>query len=1088
MSFGAELFDSNKPYPSLVNFTNNVCGIYKNQKEAFIGLLEDFFSKKAYADIGFPIPPPLAERFHLEAATLWAVAKDVHLKGRKVRMRQLLANIAKVAGISLEQAKLSKPFYQIVVSEGDNPRAYWGWIEGSYVLDSEMLKTKLRSGTLYFNSQELKPEVLLGLQRMVAYRDFLKTPEGSFDINYEMIFDLAIFAHVWGISSLGKLVADLAQKIGLEKPSPKEKKEIESIKERYDKQLLDKALAAPGDRNERSNYYILSTKTRLDEVKEVTASIKLTRFDEAEDGGAWFSKSDPFGSMLLFTGRCCALSTSEQLRFFSTVRFFFSGAFNAKSYLIPPALKARFSEIVLPFLLKTMQLEEAKRHQLLASVQRVTKEAFPNLPARDQLRLIHNHYGPAQMPMRVEFGWVASPVANPAVLEIQSEAPLFVEENQELKSPVEIVGRLLAGLEYEIPAWIEQANTAIQKMGHPIEIKTLLARSLHRERVRNFVRANMRNSFTPDVKQLNQEQVYQLFLFGLEINPNSFKSRIEDILDKSEHRAVLFARVEASATAEQQQALQEYYRDRFLARVPYKERGPYNRKPQETFVKNTLESFKNYPSKYAEKAQREKEILSEKKQRDLIDEDFRTIHTYLLSPEAVDTAQKGGLDAARQLLVKGIEEVHPELIVGTIFERFVAEFFPNHVEQKNNFLKTLEALLEASSAKSYPSSGAIENFVRQHPLSDEEIVQAWEILTGDRCKTWLRAHAKDVDQQSIRYYCKDGYHADALAVALPFRKALAKAAGAEGAVHAKECAFLNAYVPTAEERDVIPSALTLMKERNIDAAEVAWLASFLKKDEGRALFATEQQAKVYPRLLHLLERIPLSKAFATTFMTTFEKEIGTAYGDYLKYSSGILQHCVQTVHLCEGKASRDLFRLGIPNGSLWNFFWIEAVGLVENRVINTWLNLNGEEFMSRALLDSFKEADRELPLNRQMYDFLKTLKAKNTDQKLLDFLNSAILDTIRSRITIWEDLDTEAGKTKVLEELQRSAWLYDLTRGKANQGYYFLIDPQLGGKLTEGYFPQAVEYLKQVICELPGKKEATFETREEGPQEQCIVS
>ena len=139
-------------------------------------------------------------------------------------------------------------------------------------------------------------------------------------------------------------------------------------------------------------------------------------------GSKWFNNSQPYRSIVRFTGRCASLSVEEQNRFLSAVRHFFTTqAYHNQCSKIPRPLKDRVVNLDLPFLLQAMQYEsESERKRVLTCVQFVTKQQFSS----DTVVALNRYGNGKKTPSAVRIGWVTK---TPSSASSSSGKPPYTE-------------------------------------------------------------------------------------------------------------------------------------------------------------------------------------------------------------------------------------------------------------------------------------------------------------------------------------------------------------------------------------------------------------------------------------------------------------------------------------------------------------------------------------------------------------------------------------------------------------------------------------------------------------------------------------
>ena len=363
-------FDTQCPYKSIAKFTNKYTLLLDEDKEKFINDLEIFFSERAYNDRTHPMPADFRKRFvEFDVPTLHAVTKQLAISEGTFRGDRLIANIAKVADIALGSSEDPRSIYQVKVFDKDDSEKlkYWGWIPSQYVTSSEGLTKHIQNGHIVMEEEAIKPSVLLALHRILNSQRNEAKKEIRIDLSFDALLDLVVSANEWkGKDILNNLEHDFQGKFDDED----RKEEFIRAMKRQD----ETKLSASFDELEKK-----IQKAREDKRQEVTLTLP-----HYKNGGEsrWFNEEAPYGSIVQFTARSCALSKEEQLRFYSAVRRFFTIAYDDKVVEIPKTLERQFAQVALPFLLGTMQHEQPERERLFACIQLVANRNFPQLQSQ----------------------------------------------------------------------------------------------------------------------------------------------------------------------------------------------------------------------------------------------------------------------------------------------------------------------------------------------------------------------------------------------------------------------------------------------------------------------------------------------------------------------------------------------------------------------------------------------------------------------------------------------------------------------------------------------------------------------------------
>lgn len=185
-------FDCSNPYHSISNFVN--CQDYFFDKESFIQDVETFFQKEAYQDKKIKLN---SEFNYNDLRTLKMIAKQLQLENRQFRLRQLFANIAKVAD-------LSSTFFENSIYQLKGNDDCWGWIPGKYVKGSILNKTN--NNEIYIDA---KPSTLFFLQQ---YFSWCKEKGTSLPLPYSGIIELKNFAEKYNINKLKNELEEIITK------------------------------------------------------------------------------------------------------------------------------------------------------------------------------------------------------------------------------------------------------------------------------------------------------------------------------------------------------------------------------------------------------------------------------------------------------------------------------------------------------------------------------------------------------------------------------------------------------------------------------------------------------------------------------------------------------------------------------------------------------------------------------------------------------------------------------------------------------------------------------------------------------------
>lgn len=1074
MAIGPHIFDEKNPYQSLVNFTNKHHFLYQNQKIDFFRRLENFFTPLAYNDESRPMGESYSNRFQFEAINLWDVAEQVKLQERFQRIYQLLANIAKVAGIALNLSTSKISICQIFIKGNNVHPDCWGWVDGRYVSESVKLQERLNNGHLYFNPQEIKPQLLLALQRINSLRDCFELEEHLFEITYEMLFDLAIFAIQWEIPSLKKQVKECFGRLKLENDS-KEKEEFDEIKRRYNQEEIDEAL-------KRCEITIEGLVSSVN-----TKRMTLRRYDEAEDSKTYFDHLNVFKSLSRFVGRCCVLSTASQLQFYSAVRYFFSAAYNPRpEQTLSQTWKEQFTFSLLPFVLSTQQVEIEKRHQFLASIQRVFNQRFPNLSKPDQLELLHYHYGTRETYDRVQVLWISQPENSLILAKTEGKFPIIFQGDHGVSTPEALLSFLMVGLQNSQADWIKKGKELFLSIRqNDFEayklICTMLVSYIDREEVRNFV--NQLESFEPNVAQLELNDLSKLFYIqiGKIKDLSKFSKVVKQTLECSQYSEQVLLGFEVSATEDQKLMLQSYYSQRFFDNIPKKEcRSSWDTHPEKSFIKNLLTTFKDSESVHSEE-RRNTTIETQCQVNGLKEEDITNIHLYLTRQDVKEWANKGQIGKEINILITALETKFSHLNVHNFFHSFAAQFFPKLVDEKSRILEIIEEILLISTKT--PTCDQITAFVKQHPLKDEEVLCILSVLKEERVKKWLSTYAKNVKYLEVEELCNFGYKHHILYFDLALQTYFREET-VDTSFHQEECNFLSAFLPQAQEKwsqDLIIETVTAMKKNRIKPEQLSWIINFFKRGDVKTFFANLKQENLYNQLLPILERMSVSENIANEFTVLFDAQIRAAYGEFYQESVPILKHCFQMTHLCQNPAEFKLLQLGILDGSRWRFFSVVGLELIKGEAIQSWLSQKGCEWMGNALSASIQKTTFQFQMEQQSYDFITHLKTKGMDQKLVNFLEQALFDDCKYSMYLFNNFEKERGTEDLKDQLRKTAKQYSLSQGDVKTIEECLSDPNGGGKLTQDYLPKAVGFLKSVLVDLP------CNDADKSPEQSCRI-
>lgn len=789
------LFDTHRPFESIVKFINRHSLLLKWQQKEFFRLADDYFTEKAYQDSSQSLPSEYIDRFqNYDIAALKEiysslepenVSKFRNLKNSaKFRFWHLIANISKVAGINLNKV------HQIIIpGEKSQEPVYWGWISAKYVKQSPKLMQMLRDGCIVLPSS-VKPSQLLALNRYHAW-DF----QSSLELSKESLSELLDFAHEWDIVPILK------------------------NKEYLSSSLVKKETETPGN-------------------------------------SPWFDESKPYECIVNFTKRGSALSHVDQFQFLNTLRLYFTRAFDDYTQEIPIPLEHIFSHISLPFLLTTMIHDKQERQRFLASIQIVAKRQFTHLGGFDRLSILENTYGPLQYPQRSKITWAESKKHTSAASEGSSSLlPLKILTVLEPSSihtgtPKEVMDFLLFSLDQELPEWIQMGILEIQKRLKNWDKRKNMATEL----VKHFYREDLQKLIAPwfeeysltdwiNIIDLNNDELYYLFVFYFNyIHPSDSASIVakERKISSSELPAIMERLATSCATVKQRGRIQDY----FLECISEKFSFGYSMR---SFIKD-FSLLNNQHRDLVNLQAAQKNFVESSSSYFLSNKDaaIRNLYKVLQKKEILPLFTHVMPEGKPEQLIVALLDVHPELFIDDIIDKFRDKFLPG--ESNDVLIKFIKTLLTKASLNNEKcwKDWDFSDLRKEYPLSDTQIVRAYEIIQSNEVSTWLQQNAPKVRYQEFIKDFDSTYLASKKFSLHKIEQALLEVDES----HAPACELIR-WINSHQ------GFIAWIHEKFADeklTSQLPWIAAFLKKDTVAPYFKFLWGYQ-YISLLNTLERM-----------------------------------------------------------------------------------------------------------------------------------------------------------------------------------------------------------------------------------------
>lgn len=198
----SHVFNPVCPFESLERLAECHTLLFPQSLHEAITLANSFFADGAYEHRFLEnYPEGFKERFLSRYVPQLVELSQSVSADQGQQLMQLIANVARVAQMSLTQEASSKSVYLLT---SDNCE---GWIRAEYVTDS--LMTKWQRGALVLTQQDLTPTVCIALSRIDTYE--IRGEQRHYYLTEQMLTELLTFANTFEIQSLRDKVYDVIQ-------------------------------------------------------------------------------------------------------------------------------------------------------------------------------------------------------------------------------------------------------------------------------------------------------------------------------------------------------------------------------------------------------------------------------------------------------------------------------------------------------------------------------------------------------------------------------------------------------------------------------------------------------------------------------------------------------------------------------------------------------------------------------------------------------------------------------------------------------------------------------------------------------------
>lgn len=919
-NFLTPLFDAPKPYLSISKFTNRHDFLLPEQKEEFISELEKSFTEQAYFDKSIS-PKEFSDRFiQFDSKTLSDVVTQLGSKEKSFRVYHLLANIAKVAGIALHQIKVPGPIYQLFISDekgSKNPPKYWGWIEERYVKGSKKLTECIKDEHIVIeNTSLIKPSALFALHwfqwlQLIEIQEYQPL---EVDISLEALLDLACFAYEWEVEPLLSDLRKLFDFIDFENQDEDIRLELSRAMQNYQEEIIKKALPSLLNKSEKESsieknsrnfspsysMWYEQNSSDFEEKKKKTSKkdgpiIIFSHHKNLNENSKWFDSKDPYGSIVRFSKRFYVLSKGEQFQFFSHVRRFFAlSAYHSQIIEIPKKIENEFAKDALPFLLGTIGHKEAERQRLLASIQEVSQKTFLQLQQRDQLVGVRNKYGPASMSDPIQGGWVLADkrpnkgnelVAPLSLLKIEGGIPFRIfdlAEDVNLKniSNEELINTFIIALKQSLFSWHQKLLIEIKKRlkdkDSNTEISQLLSQQLCHKEVCAALTDLSVDDLCPDTKSLSEHELFHFFMFYMEKSGKGFNLSkfIGKYLQPTTHLFSVLDRFEKEASLEQKEVIKQYCQDRLFDLIPGTQRSFLYSNPQSKFAREIFEDFQRFSYSYATEEERRECIKFKADLLELQYEDFQMFYNFFNREDIIRLCAKTELEQTRKHFLTGLIAVHPKVSIGTVMERFVSECCSPLKEKNGSLVTVIEKLMDIVASDASKSK-ACEKLRKEYSnLSDEEIIQGWQLLREERTKKWFETNAPHISYSLLKSSFNEYFKGEILSRVLPIKKAISQVIEEKKEDYSKELALLYQLInqmpinsfDSYDQRIWEERFFELLSTEQIGSKEGEVIAALLEKNKVKKSFEENSYGEAYSWLLSRMKRVALANSLTEKFL------------------------------------------------------------------------------------------------------------------------------------------------------------------------------------------------------------------------------
>lgn len=930
------IFDSNDPYKSIVNFTDNGAFLLRKQKEEFFSSLERFFSEHAYRGTSISIPAP-TDFVKYDVPSLIALAKELELENRKIRINQLLANVSKVSGIAFTKYDENFPVYEFIHNSS------WGWIKAKYVKGSEKLLSNVQGGKLVLHSLKFQPSTMLALQRFQEFTSKKTERQIVVDLSFEMLLDLVVFAVEWEVTPLQEELKKFYQVMKLPTRTPAEQEEYSKAKTGHPKRF-------------QKMFEILENEAQ--KTPATSQRLIFPRYEDGASGSPCFDEENPYDSILRFTWGNCTLAKDAQLKFFSSVRLFFTQAYNGLSSKIPETLEDKFTYVALPFLMKTMQHNERERKRFLASIEIVTNRIFPKLSPQDQIEVVELPYPESTIPGRARKGWAQndnneSSSSTPFLKVTKLEKSHLDISALEKATSEEVVSAYVARLRHNFCDEREKVEKILEDRIKKTpqdreEISTQLTKYLDCEAVKAFFLRVGMGHLKPRISDLDKFELTKLFTFLARqpVTDNNYYLMISifiiKYLEPTPHLLFVLEEFEKGCLPDQKRALMDYCFNKVLGSIIHPR--------QKQFVEEALLKFKDDHSFFEDRNSRI-ELVALTKKFSLEENDIEDLFHFLQKAEIVEMLKRAGFAEERKWVFDGIIAMHPSLYATTIVNHLISDFFSNHKEDEDTgFRRNLTSYFENFIRGNWHSEAPY--LAKAHPFPQEEIAEIYAVLSRKSFIPWLEENYQISLAYAIPYAFIEAYNAETVFLQVCLEREFAKAES-ENPPSSNAKSFILGLASTTEGpgEEVVER---LLSRHQLLSEERVGILKLLQQENFKEILE-ENHKNTHKAATNSLERFDSSISFAEEFFMNFKFPSNEALSS--KRNSvfeKIFKRTLEMTYRHQKEASYGMMNVRIGKNDFWGQFRAQAHQLLNQEEVKKWVEEKAGEFMFQALVKSIE--------------------------------------------------------------------------------------------------------------------------------------